>query len=315
VDVRPEAVATLPWDEPGWLEQTTAWIDRHVDRTGGVQIVLSRPWSAVARVPTGDGEAWFKEDPPSLAFEPALTAAVSRRRPDLLPEVIAFEGPRLLTSDAGRRLRTQLDEGGPAPPWEELLAGYAQLQIDLAPAADEAVALGTLDARPELLEQLSGELPGHERRAASIRRALDGLGRMVPDTVVHTEAHDGNYFVRDGHVRLLDWAEAVVSHPFVGPVLTLRFAADRTGAAPGSPEVERFRDAYLEPFTQFGPPAALRSAFEHGYLLGTLVRALTWNTVLAHHDPAVAAEHGDPVPAWLELFDGVATGTITLGDA
>ena len=138
---------------------------------------------------------------------------------------------------------------------------------------------------------------------------------MIPDTVVHTEAHDGNLFIRDGHVRLLDWAEAVVSHPFVGPVLPLRFAAERIGASPGSPEVERLRDAYLEPFTQFGPPAALRSAFEHGYLLGTLARALSWNEVLAPHDRAVAVELGDPVPAWLELFDGVANGTITLGAA
>jgi hypothetical protein len=316
VDVRPEAVAERPaWEEPGWLDQATAWIDRHVTRTGDVEVVLARAWSAVARVPTSAGEAWFKEDPPALAFEPALTAMLARRRPDLLPEVIAFEGPRLLTNDAGRRLRTQLDERGPAPSWEELLADYAQLQIDLAPDADEALALGTLDARPELLERLSGELPGHERRAAAIRRALHGLGRMVPDTVVHTEAHDGNLFIRDGHVRLLDWAEAVVSHPFVGPVLPLRFAAERVGAVPGSPEVERLRDAYLEPFTQFGPPAALRSAFEDGYLLGTLARALSWHAVLAPHDQAAAVELGDPVAAWLELFDGVAAGTITLGEA
>ena len=308
-------MSQLAWDESEWLGEATAWIDRHVTRAGEIEVVLTRAWSAVARVPTSDGEAWFKQDPPSLAFEPALTAALSRHRPELLPEVIAFEGPRLLTRDAGRRLRTQLDEGGPAPSWEELLTQYAQLQIDLAPAADEAIALGTVDARPELLEQRSAELPGHERRAAVVRQAVAGLGRMIPDTVVHTEAHDGNLFIRDGHVRLLDWAEAVVSHPFVGPVLPLRFAAERIGASPGSPEVERLRDAYLEPFTQFGPPAALRSAFEHGYLLGTLVRALSWNEVLAPHDRAVAVELGDPVPAWLELFDGVANGTITLGAA
>ena len=125
------------WDEPGWLEKATAWIDRHVTRTGELEVVLARAWSAVARVPTSTGEAWFKEDPPALAFEPALTAALARRRPDLLPEVIASAGPRLLTRDAGRRLRTQLDEGGSAPSWEELLARYAQLQIHLAPDAEE----------------------------------------------------------------------------------------------------------------------------------------------------------------------------------
>ena len=165
------------------------------------------------RAPTDAGDVWFKEDPPPLAFEPALTELLERRRPDRLPETVAVEGPRLLTRDAGRQLRAHLDDGGTAPPWEE-------------------------------------------------------LGGVLSISVVHTEAHDGNLFVRDGHVRLLDWAEAVVSHPFVGAVLPLRFAVERTGGS-----AEALRDAYLEPFTRFAPMAELRQAFAHGYLLGTLVRA------------------------------------------
>ena len=273
-----------------------------------VELVLARAWSAVARVPTADGEAWFKEAPPALAFEPSLTAVLSARRPDLLPEVIAHEGPRLLTRDAGRRLRTQLDEGGAAPPWESLLAQQAELQLDLVPDTDAALTLGVLDARPGLLEELSDELPGGEDRRDAVRRAVEGLGEAVPATVVHTEAHDGNLFVADGRVRLLDWAEAVVSHPFVGMVLPLRFAAERTGGSP-----ERLCDAYLEPFARFAPLPQLREAFAHGYLLGTLVRALSWN-VLAM-PPEVSAGLGDPVPSWLEVFVGVSDGTITLGEA
>jgi hypothetical protein len=271
--------------------------------------VLARAWSAVARVRTADGTVWFKEDPPALAFEPALTAALARRRPDVLPEVIAAEGSRLLTRDAGSRLRAHLDAGRPAPSWEELLTSYGELQLDLAAATEEALALGVLDARPTQLEELSAQLPGHAQRRDAIRRAVDGLGTAVPSSVVHTEAHDGNLFVAaSGSVRLLDWAEAVVSHPFVGTVLPLRFAVERTGGSP-----EHFRDAYLEPFTSLAPQGALRAAFAHGYLLGTLVRALTWHALDA--PPAVTAELGDPVGAWLEIFDGVSDGTITLGDA
>ena len=270
--------------------------------------MLARAWSAVARVPTTAGDAWFKEDPPPLAFEPELTVALARRRPDLLPEVLAAEGPRLLTRHAGRRLRAHLDEGLPAPAWEELLACHAELQLDLAADVDGALALGVPDARPARLPELSAELPGGQGRADAVRRAVEGLGGAIPATVVHTEAHDGNLFIANGRVRLLDWAEAVVSHPFVGTVLPLRFAVERTGAAP-----ERFRDAYLEPFTSLAPLSELRGAFEHGYLLGTLVRALTWD-VLAMA-PEVSAELGDPVPAWLEVFDGVSDRTITLGDA
>ncbi|HWL33400.1 MAG TPA: hypothetical protein VNP89_07320 [Gaiellaceae bacterium] len=303
----------LAWDDPSWLADATAWIDQHVLRTGDVELMLARPWSAVVRVPTAGGDVWFKEDPPALAFEPALTELLARRQPELLPEVIAADGPRLLTRDAGRRLRAQLDDGMPAPSWPKLLALFAELQIELADAVPQALALGTPDVRPELLGELSAKLPGGHARAERVRRAVDGLGDAVEPTVVHTEAHDGNLFVRDGHVRLLDWAEAVVSHPFVGMVLPLRFAAERTGASPGSVEVERLRDAYLEPFTRAAPLSELRDAFAHGYLLGTLVRAITWDALAAPRDVAIAL--GDPVPAWLGLFDGVAAGTTTLGDA
>lgn len=266
--------------------------------------MLARAWSAVARVQTAAGEVWFKEAPPPLAFEPELTALLARRQPEALPQVIVADGARLLTRDAGRRLRTQLDEGLPAPSWDELLARYAELQLALAGAADAALTLGTLDARPERLLEAAAEVG----RTAAVQVAVDGLGDAIPLTVVHTEAHDGNLFIRDGHVRLLDWAEAVVSHPFVGMVLPLRFAAERTGEAP-----ERLRDAYLEPFTGFAPLPDLRRAFVHGYLLGTLVRALTWQALEA--PPEVTAELGDPVASWLEIFDGVAEGTIRLGEA
>jgi hypothetical protein len=251
----------------------------------------------------------------SLAFEPRLTELLAERRPDRLPETIAVEGCRLLTRDAGRRLRAQLDEGSAAPSWEELLALQAELQLDFAPQADEALAVGTPDARPTLLSDLCAELPGGETRVEAVRRSVDGLGDAVPVSVVHTEAHDGNLFIRDGHVRVLDWAEALVSHPFVGAVLPLRFAAERARAAPGSAEVERLFDAYLEPFTRCAPLPELREQFRHGYLLGTLVRAFAWHVVLASRPRERAVELGDPVAAWLELFDGVSAGAISLGEA
>lgn len=91
-------------------------------------------------------------------------------------------------------------------------------------------------------------------------------------------------------------------------MLPLRFAVERTGGS-----AEALRDAYLEPFTRFAPMAELRQAFAHGYLLGTLVRALTWDALEA--PPEGTAELGDPVGAWLEIFDGVAGGAISLGEA
>jgi Phosphotransferase enzyme family len=304
-----------PWDEPGWLDGAIAWVDERVERVGEVEVERMRPWSAIARVPTTDGVVWFKENSPANAFEPELTALLAQRRPDALPEVVARDGPRLVTRHVGPRLREVLDAGGAEPSWEEVLALYGEVQIELTPLVGDALAAGTPDERPSLLPELYEELVGRGGAYDAVRRATDALGDAVPPTVVHQEAHDGNVFVRDGRPVFIDWAEASVSHPFLGTLLPLRSAAERAGFAPGSREVARLRDVYLEPFSRFAPLPELREAFGHAYLLAPIGRAHVWRRTLAPLPEAVSAEHGEPVAAWLEILRGIESGAITLGGA
>jgi hypothetical protein len=277
--------------------------------------MLARPWSAVVRVPTGDGDLWFKEVPATVAFEPALTNALALKCPDRLPEVVAADGRRLLTRDAGRRLRNVYADGAPAPDWEEVVRVYAELQVELMEDVDGPLALGTPDRRPTLLPTLAEELPGWGGAVERLRAAAHELDDAVPPTVVHEEVTNGNVFLRGEQIRLLDWAEASVSHPFVGALMLLRVQNGPTRLEPGSREVERLLDVYLEPFTLFSPAAELRRAFEHAYLLTTAVRALGWHAILSPLDPSVTAHLGDLIGAWLEVFDGIADGTTRLGDA
>jgi len=266
-------------------------------------------------VPTGDGLVWFKENPAGNAFEPELTALVARLRPDTTPEVVAHEGPRLLTRDVGPRLRDVFDAGSTEPSWEDVLGVYGELHADLAVAADEALALGAPDERPERLPELYEELAGRDGWYERVVEAVVALGESVPVGVVHQEAHDGNVFVRDSRPVFIDWAESSVTHPFLGPLLPLRSATERLGYEPGSPEVERLRDAYLEPFTGFAPAAELRRAFAHAYLLAPVGRAQVWQRILGPLAAEVSAAHGDPVSAWIEILHGIAAGTIELGGA
>lgn len=306
---------SLPWDEPGWLDRAIGWIDERVERTGEVELERTRPWSAIARVPTAEGVVWFKENPPVHAFEPPLTALLARRRPEAVPEVVAAEGTRLLTRDVGPRLREVLDTGGAEPRWMDMLAQWAELQIDFAELVDEALAVGTPDERPARLPALYEELAGRDDLYDAVVRAAAVLDDGIPSTVVHQEAHDGNVFVRDGRAVLIDWAESSVTHPFVGPLLALRSAAERGGYEPGSPEVGRLRDAYLEPFTRFAPLAELREAFVHAYLLAPIGRARVWHRILAPLGPEVGQGYGDSIAAWLEIQRGIASGEIMLGGA
>jgi hypothetical protein len=189
-------------------------------------------------VPTREGLLWLKDNPAGNAFEPALTALLAEIRPDALPEVVAHDGPRLLTRHVGPRFRDLLDTGTPAPAWEEVLALYGEVQVGVMPLAEQALALGAADERPALLPELYEDLVGRDAWHDRIAEAAASLGESVPLSVVHQEAHDGNVFVRNGRAVFIDWAESSVTHPFLGPLLPLRSATERAGYEPGSREVD-----------------------------------------------------------------------------
>ena len=256
---------------------------------------------------------WFKEEPPADEFEPALTDLLARRRPDVTPELVAWEGRRMLTRDVGPRLRDVVDAGEPAPSWEQILSLYADLQLDFMAVAEEALALGTPDDRPELLPERYAELGGD--LVEPVRAAAERLAGSIPLTLAHMEAHDGNIFVRNGQPVFIDWAEAVVTHPFVGPLQTLRGATERLGYEPGSRDVERLRNLYLEPFTRFAPMGELRTLFADGYLLHGVSRAELWRRTLDPLPPEARGEYGQPVAAWLAIIRELVDGTTTLGGA
>ena len=273
--------------------------------------MLTRPWSAIVRVPTPEGDAWFKENAPASAYEPPLTELLAQTRPDALPETIAWEGPKILTKEVGPRLRTVLDAGAVQPSWGEVLPLYAELQIAFMDLAERALALGTPDDRPEFLPERYAALGGD--RLDVVGAAAERLAGSLKPTVAHMEAHDGNIFVREGRPVFIDWAEAVVTHPFVAPLLQLRSAVERLGFEPGSPEVGRLRDLYLEPFTTFAPMAELRELFADGYLLFPISRADSWRRTL--EGLPSPGELGDRVNAWLEILTEIADGTTRLGGA
>jgi hypothetical protein len=272
-------------------------------------------------VPTTDGDLFFKADPPALAFEPALTIAVARRRPDCVPEVVAsdFDRSWLLMRDAGPQLREALADSDDASIWDELLPLYASLQIDLAGSAEELIALGTPDDPPANLRAAFEELvPRWElesllRLAPVIADYADRLGDTIPISVVHEEFNDNNIHLGAEGPVVLDWGEAVVGHPFSGLVVTMRGQVDRWGYDPGGRELCRLRDLYLEPWTAFAPLPELVELFELAYALGILSRALSWDRILAPLGEEDRAEYAHIVPAWLGVFAETIQGTATLG--
>jgi Ser/Thr protein kinase RdoA (MazF antagonist) len=297
----------MRWTEADWLAKATKWIHAKVEVTGEIEQPHVRPWSTVMRVPTAEGDLWFKAVSALHRFEPALTAFLGGLRPDSVPEVVALDTNRawMLMRDGGLRLRE-------LPPtvedWEGVLSGYAELQIAAAPHLAPLLDLGVPDFRLARLTDLLREMLSRQPEGLSAdehRAMLDRLPDVdamaeqlvtygIPETIQHDDLHDGQVFVRDGRYLVFDWGDACVSHPFHTLTVTLRAAAWKLALEPGGRDVLRLRDAYLEPF---GRPAELAPVAEVAYRTGTLARAYAWYRYVSarqaqHQEDAEAVAYG-----------------------
>ena len=278
------------------LEAAEAWIGESVRPIGPLELEKERPWATVLRVPIEGGRAFLKACRPVQAFEPGLTAALAARWPDLVVEVVAHDVDRgwLLTADAGRPLD---DLGNPPDRWLELLPRYAELQRGEGRHADDHLADGVPDLRWRSLrtrfdDLVTRDLPldaGELRAAAPLGPRLDALVEAlaafpIPDTIDHADLHHRSVFAGGGHspghspahLRILDWGDASISHPFFSLAVTFHWLREVNGLAPDNPWFDRLRDAYLEPWG-----AGLSDAFDVAMRLGKLARALAW---LRHRD-------------------------------
>jgi hypothetical protein len=272
-------VSDTVWTDPAWLAEARAWIEAQgVELTGPVEQPHVRPWSTALRLPTTEGVLWFKANHPSLAHEAAVVSIISRRRPDLMPALLAadLESGWMLMRDGGERLREVIRRERDLSRWLDLLPRYAELQIDLVGDADELAAVGTPDRRLDALPESLGPLGLSAEQAARVLDWCERLGAHgIPETIQHDDFHDGQIFVRDGAYLFFDWGDACVSHPFCTLAVTLegvlRWGLDDVE---DSVDIAPFRDAYLEPFERYAPHAELVEAVEIAFRLGWISRAL-----------------------------------------
>ena len=59
----------IPWTRPGWFEEASAWVQAELERqgikvSGPIEQPHSRPWSTVLRIPTIQGDIYFKAASP-----------------------------------------------------------------------------------------------------------------------------------------------------------------------------------------------------------------------------------------------------------
>jgi hypothetical protein len=320
-----ETAGVATWTDPAWRKDAVAWADEQLSavglrRDGEAEQPHVYPWSTALRLPLPAGGAvWLKSVGPGSAHEPPLSVALAGWAPDAVPVPLAVDADRrlMLLPDGGATMR---DAGrATVAAWETMLRSYALLQLELAPHADEMIALGVPDHRPERLPGLvtdlladdEAQLVGREGGLApEVRRRITAdLGRYaelcarlagggVPPTLQHDDLHDGNVFVSRGRHRFFDWGDASVGHPFLSLLVALRFAARTLDLPNGDPALLRLRDSYLEVWQAFGSPQELREQCTVALRVGPLQRALSWRRILRGVHPAELPEWQAAVPGW-----------------
>lgn len=274
------------WVDREWRASALAWAHEELVRVGfraagEPDQFHVRPWSTVFRIPTTDGDVYLKAVPTRLAHEIRLTEWLASRVPDRVLPVLASDAQRglMLLPDGGKRLR---EAGTDRRGWERLVGEYAELQIAVAPHSSELLALGVPDRRLARLPDAFGRVfpaePELVARYAALCAELAAAG--LPETIQMDDLHDGNVFVDGDRLRVFDWGDASVAHPFACLGMILSTVASSWRVAPDDPAVGHVRDAYLERFHDFASPAALRGAAAIAERVVPTVRILAWE--LAH---------------------------------
>lgn len=254
------------WQDPEWLAGAHAWVEEHLTRlgltrSGDYEQPHVYPWSTVLRVPTDTGTVWFKANTDHLRHEAALVDVISRRRPDAVPPMLAFDPVSgwMLMADAGEQLRSVVPRERSLARWLDVLELYAGIQLDLADDVDALLELGVPDLRlatlPEKYDLLMDEIDAEPRfREASgrVRELADELAAYdLPELLQHDDLHDGQVFVREGSHLVMDWGDACVSHPFFTLSVTLEGVLSwGLDDVEDSEDTRPYRDAYLKPFAE-----------------------------------------------------------------
>jgi len=273
------------------------WIRAHVTPVGPIETEHERPWATVFRVPLADGVAWFKACAPVQAFEPRLTAKLFARYPDRVAQVLAHDEKRawLLLADAGTPIGAF---GNPPEAWLVALPLYAELQRGEAAHMHDHLAAGVPDLRVATLPArydglLQGELPLEREESDRLHALAPRFAELcaelaahnVPETVQHDDLHMKNVYAKGEQLRVLDWGDTSISHPFVSLVVTFRFLEKVTKLLPGDPWFARLRDVYLEPW---GP--GFEAVFALAMRVGTVAHAIAW---LRQRDHLLATERSE----------------------
>lgn len=295
------------WFRPGWFPGVEAWVDDVLagsgrSRTAPLEPVKTWSISAVARVTTDAGHLWLKAPCEHFRAEARVHPAVARLLPDLVPTLVAVDEARgwlLMEPMAGADDEDRADGAG-----LEVAQRWAEAQIDAVTHVDDLVAGGcarrgveeTLAGFRRVLASSSEVALLSDDELAAARACADDVEALVrelwsagiPDTLCHGDLHLGNVAWDGRSLRIYDWTDGCVSHPFLDAVHLARFSSSR----PGDPGLEatyaaRWREAY--------PSADVDRCLALAPIADLVFQAVTFDGIVTSTEPGSRWELGGVV--------------------
>ena len=285
------------WSRPGWTARALGWIDEQLRRSGRQRIgpmTLWRLWSlsAMMRVPTQAGDAWFKAVFPHFHHEPGVTALLGSWLPDLVPPVIASDPDEgwLLLEAAGAPVARDADGDAAILGAVDRLAAAQQLTrghlselsvlgCPRRPLSGLAAALADALSEWEVLGGLAMPPRRAERVVDWVRERaawLDGLA--MGEVLVHGDFHPGNLLVGHDGTTIIDWSDASIAHPAVE--IGAWFGEVRAELRP------RGWEAWLAALARFGSVDELRGEEDAAYAVACAYQVVSYAGILRGVEPA-----------------------------
>lgn len=251
------------WFRPGWFDRIEAWIDAVLEptgrrRTGPVDPFRLWSISAVVRVPTDAGVLWCKAPCAFFRAEARIHTSVARLFPELVPVLVAAheaEGWVLMQPMAGAE-ETERPDGSAlrvARRWAAaqraaithvptlLAAGLTHRDAETTIVAFDRVLTASTELALLTDDALAAARAAAEPAAALVR---EFWAAGIPDTLAHGDLHPGNVAWDGTTLRIFDWTDGCVSHPFLDASHLVRSVDDAAAAAVQTAYADGWRTAF-----------------------------------------------------------------------
>ncbi|MEO0376305.1 MAG: phosphotransferase [Cyanobacteria bacterium P01_A01_bin.17] len=285
-----------------------------------IETVKQRPWSQVYRIRAERGIVYFKICGMGRQHEAKLLQWLQPKYAGIIPEVVALDAEKgwIVMTDGGSPLRElpqskdygDLSSAGLSSQERlhqhtaTLLSNYAELQQHSLAQTDTLLKMHLPDQRLHLLSALVQNLlltgisenwftQTLANQVIDTLPIIEQICQDLSDTAYsaaleHGDLHTGNILVKAGQLRICDWGDAWLTHPFCSLFPLLQDSFSPAGVLTFEPNTKKLINAYLNAWTPFAPIETLRTQFIKALYIGIVLRALNIaNALVLADEPAI----------------------------